>query len=155
MLRNEAVPFGNRDEHLPPARRLFVVGLDAWFPRATDVTAALGQLPEGAARMVLLHNPLAFRQLPAGAAPVALGAHTHGGQIRLPILPRWSWMSLVKQSPVVADGWSEPGFGAPGNQLYVNRGIGFSLVPVRINCRPELTWLTLQPGSPPSSPAGF
>ncbi len=32
--------------------------------------------------------------------------------------------------------------------VHVNRGIGFSVVPMRINCRPELTWLTLDPGSP-------
>ncbi len=129
-------------------QRLFVVGLDAWFPRATDVPAALRQLPDEAPRVWLMHNPLSFRQLAAGAAPVALGAHTHGGQVRLPFLPSWSWMSLVKESPVIADGWSEPGFGAEGNRLYVNRGIGFSVVPVRINCRPELTWLTLEAGAP-------
>ena len=33
--------------------------------------------------------------------------------------------------------------GAAGNRLYVNRGIGFSYVPVRIDCPPELTLFTL------------
>lgn len=33
-----------------------------------------------------------------------------------------------------------------GNRLYVNRGIGFSSISVRINCRPELTMLTLRRG---------
>jgi predicted MPP superfamily phosphohydrolase len=56
-------------------------------------------------------------------------------------------MSLVKESPVAADGWIEPGFGAPGDRLYVNRGIGFSVVPIRINCLPELTCVTLEVGS--------
>ena len=79
---------------------------------------------------------------------MALGAHTHGGQIRPPFLTRWSWMSLVKESPVAADGWIEPGFGAKGNRLYVNRGIDFSVVPMRINCRPELTWVTLEGPEP-------
>ena len=148
VLRNQAAPLGSRDAHRPPGQRLFVVGLDAWSPQATDVAAGLGQLPAEAPRVWLMHNPLSFRQLPAGSAPVALGAHTHGGQVRLPFMPQWSWMSLVKEAPVAADGWIEPGFGAAGNRLYVNRGIGFSVVPMRINCRPELTWLTLEPGSP-------
>ncbi|MFZ0134425.1 MAG: hypothetical protein WAK95_17945 [Desulfobacterales bacterium] len=39
-----------------------------------------------------------------------------------------------------AGGWIS-GYGEPGNHLYVNRGIGS--VPIRINCRPELTWITL------------
>jgi predicted MPP superfamily phosphohydrolase len=145
VLRNQAVPLGGIDAGHPFAERLFVAGLDAWLPQRTDVEAALAQIPAQAPRVFLLHNPLSFRRLPAGSAPVALGGHTHGGQIRLPFLPRWSWMSLAKESPVEADGWAAPDFGAPGNRLYVNRGIGFSVLPVRINCRPELTWITLAP----------
>jgi hypothetical protein len=53
-------------------------------------------------------------------------------------------MSIVKADEVHVDGWID-GFGAAGNHLYVNRGIGFSIAPIRINCRPELTLLTLQP----------
>lgn len=147
VLRNDAVPLGGRDAHWDATARLHVAGLDAWFPRATDVEATLARVPDTAPRIFLMHNPLSFRRLPAGSAPVALAAHTHGGQIRLPFMPRWSWMSLVKESPVVADGWSAEAFAAAGNRLYVNRGIGFSLAPIRINCRPELTWFTLTAGS--------
>ena len=84
VLRNEALPLGDRDADRPRSQRLFVAGLDAWFPRATDVAAALKQLPDQAPRIWLMHNPSSFRQLPPGSAPVALGAHTHGGQIRIP-----------------------------------------------------------------------
>jgi hypothetical protein len=42
---------------------------------------------------------------------------------------------------------------AEGNQLYVNRGIGFSLAPVRINCPPELTIDTLWSGGVGDKPA--
>lgn len=145
VLRNEATPLGSLDAGHTAERRLFVAGLDAWTARATDVKKTLGQMPDGAPRLFLMHNPLSFRQLPAAAAPVALGAHTHGGQIRLPFTSHWSWMSLVKESPIASDGWIAPQFGAAGNRLYVNRGIGFSVIPVRINCRPELTWFTLEP----------
>lgn len=139
VLRNAAVPLGNRDTHKSAASRLYVAGLDAWSPRASDVEATLAQLPGGAPRLFVMHNPHAFQALPARSAPVALAGHTHGGQIRLPFLKRWSWMSLVKESPVATDGWIAPEFGAPGNRLYVNRGVGFSMAPVRINCPPELT----------------
>jgi predicted MPP superfamily phosphohydrolase len=144
VLRNQAAPLGSRDAHRPPSARLYLAGLDASFPGRTDVESTVGSIPAGAPRLWLMHNPLAFRRLPTASAPVALAAHTHGGQIRVPFLQRWSWMSLVKEAPVAADGWIEPGFGAPGNRLNVNRGIGFSLVPIRINCPPELTWLVLE-----------
>lgn len=46
-------------------------------------------------------------------------------------------------APVLApDGWSERGFGQEGNRFCVTRGIEFTDVPLRINCRPELTIIT-------------
>ncbi len=75
-------------------------------------------------------------------APLALAGHTHGGQLRLPFMSQWSWMALVSDEKIYADGWIN-GFGKSGNRLYVNRGIGFSLIPARVNCLPELTFFTL------------
>jgi predicted MPP superfamily phosphohydrolase len=39
-------------------------------------------------------------------------------------------------------GWYE----ARGSRLYVSRGIGTSILPVRVFCRPELAFFTLRPG---------
>ncbi|MFO7964211.1 MAG: hypothetical protein R6U50_09850 [Desulfobacterales bacterium] len=108
--------------------------------------AALGQIPPNAPRLVIMHHPDTFKQFPAETAPMALAGHTHGGQIRVPGLPSWSWLTFVKGDDVHTDGWITD-FGRPGNHLYVNRGIGFSALPVRINCRPELTWVTLFPST--------
>jgi predicted MPP superfamily phosphohydrolase len=148
VLRNDAMTLGSRDRARPRDRRLYVAGLDEWFARQTDIGRTLAHIPDGAPRLLLMHNPLAFQRLPAHTAPLAVAAHTHGGQIRLPFLRRWSWMSLVKEAPIAADGWIAPSFGRPGNHLYVNRGIGFSLAPIRLNCPPELTWLTLTTAGP-------
>ena len=43
------------------------------------------------------------------------------------------------------EGWISH-YGQPGNRLYVNRGIGFSVVPARIHAAPELTVFTLTVG---------
>ncbi len=40
-------------------------------------------------------------------------------------------------------GWIHD-YGQPGNRLYINRGIGFSRFPIRINCPPEITLFTLR-----------
>ena len=90
-----------------------------------------------------MHNPDSFEPLPSGTAPLAMAGHTHGGQVRLPFLPEWSWMTFAKEDEVHADGWID-GYGQPGNRLYVNRGIGFSIIPIRINCPPEITLFTLR-----------
>jgi predicted MPP superfamily phosphohydrolase len=44
---------------------------------------------------------------------------------------------------VYGDGWIK-NYGKQGNNLYVNRGIGFSDIPIRINCPPEVTLFTLR-----------
>ncbi|MDQ3653151.1 MAG: metallophosphoesterase [Acidobacteriota bacterium] len=136
-----------------PSEALYVVGIGDSWAHNDRVGVALAQVPGDAARIAFMHNPDSFSKFPPHAAPLALAGHTHGGQIRLPFLPRWSWMSLVQDNAVYADGWIT-NFGQTGNHLYVNRGIGFSNVPVRINCRPELTIFTLRRASTLSYSAG-
>lgn len=123
---------------------LHVVGIGSdWAGRARPAVA-LGGVPAGSPRIVFMHNPISFREIPAHDAPLALAGHTHGGQIRVPMTPSESWLHIARQREVIADGWGEDGIGAEGNRLYVNRGLGFSLLPIRIRCRPELTILTLR-----------
>ena len=123
---------------------LWIAGIGSVWAEDSHPDRALAAVPSDAARIVLMHNPESFRQIPAGQAPLALGAHTHGGQIRILPGDRNSWLDVVRKGETVADGWAADTIGAGSNQLYVNRGIGFSTVPIRINCRPELTVMTLR-----------
>ena len=91
----------------------------------------------------MMHNRASFAAFPPQTAPLAVAGHTHGGQIRLPFTPQWSWISLVKGEEVYGDGLIK-NYGEPGNKLYVNRGMGFSDIPMRINCPPEVTLFTLR-----------
>jgi hypothetical protein len=140
VLQNEALsvaaPGGG-----PP---LYVVGIDSEWADHSRPGEALAGLPEDAARVVVMHNPITYRALPAAAAPLAMAGHTHAGQIRLKGLPSQSWLDIARPHEVIAEGWAADSIGAPGNRLYVNRGIGFSIVPVRIWCMPELTLFTLE-----------
>lgn len=143
VLHNEAVPV------LAENDTLWVVGVGSVWAGLADVDAALATIPEGAPRLWLMHNSEAFRAIPSEEAYLALAAHTHGGQVRLFPSPRRSWLDIVRSREVAADGWAADSIGAPPNRVYINRGIGFSTVPVRINCRPELTRITLrQPTGP-------
>ena len=148
VLRNEAVALpepgvGDGKNTRRSGSPLHLVGIGSHMAHRDDVAAALAGVPEGAPRLVFMHNPATFEKLAGGTAPVALAAHTHGGQFRIPFLPQWSIWTFVRQKELHMDGWV-PNYGAPGNRLYVNRGIGFSAFPVRINCPPELTLFTLR-----------
>ncbi|MEP0548118.1 MAG: metallophosphoesterase [Rhodothermales bacterium] len=138
VLENEVV------EAVRDGGALHVVGVGSAWAEEARPAAALGTVPDGAARVVFMHNPVSFRELPAQQAPLVLTAHTHGGQLRLPFTPANSWLDIARDREVIADGWASTSIGAPGNRAYVNRGIGFSLVPARLFCRPELTVFTLR-----------
>ena len=144
VLHNEAVPLPAPDgEEGPP---LYLVGIGPLIPDEARPQVALAGVPDDAPRLVMMHNPDTFAALPANSAPLAVAGHTHGGQVRLPFTPEWSWMRFAQEGEVHADGWIQD-YGAAGNRLYVNRGVGFSLAPIRLFCLPELTIFTLR-GAP-------
>ena len=140
VLTNEAVklPLQGKDSDL------YLIGVGSHWANNDRVEQALAELPSDSPRIVMMHNPDSFVDFPANTSPFAVAGHTHGGQIRLPYLPQWSWLALVKEDEVFADEWVEEDYGEAGNKLYINRGIGFSDVPIRINCAPEVTFFTLK-----------
>ena len=141
VLENEAVELrlpGNSDT-------LYLVGVDSLWAGRDNVAQALSGVPDSSPRITMMHNPDTFEQFPASSAPLAVSGHTHGGQVRIPNTPQWSWLRFTQKDKVYADGWAQ-GYGKPGNQLYVNIGIGMSIAPIRLFCPPELTFFTLQPG---------
>jgi hypothetical protein len=74
-----------------------------------------------------------------------LSGHTHGGQV---VLGRFGDVVLTPAaaaSPYVAGRYT---YGR--SQLYVSRGVGTVGIPVRINCRPEITRIILRTGQPPA-----
>lgn len=74
---------------------------------------------------------------------LVLSGHTHGGQVRLPLLGA---IHLPPGGRKYVEGWFEVG----GMQLYVNRGIGAVGVPFRFNCRPEITRFRLRAENGPT-----
>lgn len=148
VLKNEAVVLegtsdGGRPSGAAGAEPLRLIGIGARWPNEDRPDVTLAGIPDGAPRLVMMHNPSSFVGFPQGTAPLAVAGHTHGGQVRLPGTPEWSWLTYAEEDKVHTDGWIG-GVGRPGNRLYVNRGIGFSSVPIRINCTPEVTFFTLR-----------
>ncbi|MGQ4646296.1 metallophosphoesterase [Lyngbya aestuarii] len=147
VLHNEAVRLNlpkNAANNFSPdnAEAFYLVGISSHLAKRDQPKVAIAQVSSDNPRIVMMHNPRSFLALPAQTAPVAVAGHTHGGQIRIPGTPQWSWLTVTKDMKHV-DGWSQ-GYGASGNHLYVNRGIGFSDVPIRFNCPPEVTLFTLR-----------
>lgn len=139
VLENESVAMQLPDSDEP----LYLAAVDSRWANQDNVEAALSGIPDDSARVALMHNPDSFELFPANTAPLAVSGHTHGGQMRLPGSPQWSWLRFSQKDKVYADGWAK-GYGESGNNLYVNVGIGMSIVPLRIFCPPEMTLFTLE-----------
>lgn len=89
--------------------------------------------------IAIAHDPYDFLKYPVDCDAM-LGAHTHGGQICLP-----------GGKPIFASGDRPPHFqqaglrtGATGQPIYTTRGLGVSKLPLRLNCPPEVTILTIR-----------
>ena len=139
VLSNEAVQLESPSGEEP----LYLVGVDSLWANRDNVDLALSEVPDNSPRITMMHNPDSFEEFPASTAPFSVAGHTHGGQVRIPGTPQWSWLAFTQKDEVVADAWAT-GYGEPNNQLYVNVGIGMSIAPIRLFCPPELTLFTLE-----------
>jgi len=120
---------------------LTVLGLEDSTTHHDDVDATFKGAAAAGSRIVLAHTPTAANKLPAWQDLVCFSGHTHGGQISVPRVTE----GIFKRAgqPYIRGLYS-----VRGNQLYVNRGLGFgrgSLVP-RLNSEPELSLVTLRAG---------
>ena len=136
-------------------RRLGVTVLDnaavetapgLWIAGVGDPTGHRDRLPQALAAVppqlpfiLLAHNPSIFPRAAEAGVPLTLAGHTHGGQVRIGPLDR-VWRH-DQARPYRDGGWYRRGKQA----LYVNRGLGMTLVPFRFNARPEATILRLVP----------
>jgi predicted MPP superfamily phosphohydrolase len=115
----------------------WLVGLADLWTRPQHVSETVAQVPTGATTIALTHNPDVFTQLPQ-SVPLMLAAHTHGGQVKLPLIG----------TPIVPSFYG-PRFTAghifeEGHHLFVTTGIGTSILPVRFRVPPEIVILTIK-----------
>ena len=86
----------------------------------------------------MAHNPDYADQMPASPRlDLMLCGHTHGGQIKLPIIG-------APVLPIHNRRYAEGFINAPHCPMYVSRGLGMAALPLRFNCRPELAIITLR-----------
>ncbi len=102
-----------------------------------SLAATLNGLDGAMPTILLSHRPEIFPQAAGQGIPLTLAGHYHGGQIKLS-LPGVD-LSLAHLTTPYPEGL----YRLKGCHLYVNRGIGTTFTPVRLNARPEVTVLHL------------
>ncbi len=129
--RSKAIPIERKGQ------RLWVVGVGDLWEDDMDIDEVLRKVPKDECRIVLAHNPDSADNPYEGEVDLMISGHTHGGQVNVPffgppVLPvkNKSYSSgLVKTTK--------------GQSLFISRGIGWAIYPVRFNCFPEIPILEL------------
>ncbi len=113
----------------------WLAGVDDYMVGKTDLRSALrGSFPDEM-KLLLAHNPLIARAAARAGIDLVLSGHTHGGQIKIRddekrILPRRKLKNGL--------------YRRKDTQIYVTRGIGTVVLPVRYQCPPEISLIELQ-----------
>ncbi len=113
----------------------WLAGVDDYMVGKTDVPAALkGSFPDEM-KLLLAHNPIIFREAARYGIDLTLSGHTHGGQIKF----RDDEKRLLRPRKLRAGLYERR-----KSQIYVTRGIGTVVVPMRYQCPPEISLLELR-----------
>lgn len=116
---------------------MHVAGVDDYWTGHARVEQVLDQLPAEGAAILLAHEPdFADISAPTGRFDLQISGHSHGGQVRIPLLGAPILPPFGQKYPL--------GLYRLGSMLqYTNRGVGMISPRVRLNCRPEITVYTL------------
>lgn len=129
VLINEGMRFEHR------GASLWLAGVDDTMVGLEDLGLALAGSQADEMKLLLAHNPTVLRRAARAGVDLVLSGHTHGGQV--------AWRSERSAS-------GRPrrrllrGLGRRGEtQIYVSRGVGTVVLPVRYGCPPEVSLLQL------------
>jgi predicted MPP superfamily phosphohydrolase len=129
-----------RNAHTRLRRRgqsLYLAGIDDWNYRP-DLPRAIRGIPKNSSTVLLSHNPAIIQAAAQEKIGLVLSGHTHGGQVNLPFLGNiWGRSPEQLQFKV---GWGRLGH----TQIYVSRGIGTIVLPLRFRCPAEIPQLSLE-----------
>lgn len=133
MLENEAAEIRRgRDA-------IWIAGIDDDYDyQCDDLPGAMAEVPNGAFTALMAHTPDLYSQAAELGVDLYLCGHTHGGQVRVPGIGALRSNARCPRAYIYRH-WRHEKM-----QGYTSAGIGCSSLPVRLNCPPELVFITLR-----------
>jgi predicted MPP superfamily phosphohydrolase len=130
VLRNESARVGDE------TGELWIAGIDDALLGSPDPQRAFANVPPSTRAIALWHEPDLAELVVQQGAFLQLSGHTHGGQVRLPVVGAIA-------APAVGRRFVEGLNYVAGMPVYTSRGVGAYRPPVRFRCPPEVTLVTL------------
>ena len=116
-------------------RSFYICGVDDLVTFHDDINAALSGCTRDIPIILLCHSPKIFKKAVAHDVDLVLSGHTHGGQIYIPYLTQRLTRSYFIGSYLRGYHRME------NTHIFINRGLGASLAPVRLFARPQVAVL--------------
>lgn len=114
----------------------WLAGVDDTMVGLEDLPLALAGSSETEMKLLLAHNPIILRRAARAGVDLVLSGHTHGGQVTL----RPEKSASGKPRRRLLRGLARQG----ATQIYVTRGLGTVVLPIRYGCPPEVSLLELR-----------
>jgi predicted MPP superfamily phosphohydrolase len=134
-IRHKVMPIHREGQNL------WIAGAGDLYEDHKNLDSILRQIPDTECRIVLAHNPDSADTTFSKRIDLMISGHTHGGQVSIPfvgppVLPvkNKNYSSGLKISP-------------QGGKVFISKGIGWTIIPVRFNCLPEIAVLELCPNA--------
>jgi uncharacterized protein len=131
VLRNNALSLEQN------GKRLWFAGVDDVLMGKPDLPKALRGIPSEEPLILLAHEPDFVEVTRKYPVDLQLSGHSHGGQIRIPMIGALYLPELARKFPM-----GRYSFGSL--TLYTNIGVGTIGIPARFDCPPEVTLFTLR-----------
>ena len=132
ILDNESVTLDNG---------IAVAGVDDLLKSHADPLKATQNISEKYTTILLSHNPDVNLQLRGEErVNLVISGHTHGGQVRIPLINWAPWFACSGKSYRGPTGLIRE---TAGHWTFITKGIGTSVLPIRVACRPDVGILHL------------
>ncbi len=118
------------------AAAFWLAGVDDTMVGLEDLSLALAGASEDEMKLLLAHNPVILRKAARAGVDLVLSGHTHGGQVNL----RSEQSEAGRPRRRLLKGLARQ----DETQIYITRGLGTVVLPVRFGCPPEVSLLELR-----------
>ena len=120
--------------------RIWLGGSGDYLEDDLGIDKTFQSVHEKECKILLAHNPDTVDTEYNTRIDLTMSGHTHGGQVKLPFLG-------TPVIPVKNKLYSSGLIRTKDTNLYISRGIGWAILPIRFNCYPEISILKLVPDS--------
>lgn len=116
--------------------RLWIGGAGDFMEDRLEIDQAFAAADENDCKILLSHNPDSVDSDYSTRLSLVISGHTHGGQVVLPFIGP---PVLPVENRIYTSGLIQ----TTKTPVFISRGIGWSIYPVRFNCTPEIALLEL------------